>query len=192
MEEPETRNLQDIIIEDQEKINQKTLAQIASLDSNAAIVDDLMSRDIPTQLKAFTLAKAKSDLIRVLKVGAALDELEDSFIERALNDKDEASLKQLASWIETLKGSQDRAYNLIQKVMGDQSINMTINQSMNIFNDNSTTNNTQNNTNNFVSVLSDKRSRQKIRDIASKLLSTISTNPSEIVDSPISEVEPEE
>lgn len=189
MAEPETRRIQDIIVENQESINSKTLMQIATTDPNSVLVDDLMSRDIPTQLRAFMLAKAQGDLVRIYKIDEALRSLEDSFIERAMNDKDDASMKNLIQWMDTMKSSEDRAINSVNKVMGDQNINMIIDQSTKIYNDNSTTNNTQNNTANFVSVLSDKNSRQKIRDIASRLTSSISVNTAEIVDSPISNME---
>ena len=65
--------------------------------------------------------------------------------------------------------------------MGDQEIKLTIDQSTNIYNDNTTTNNT----NNFVSVLSDQNSRQKLRELTAKFLSPISTNQNEIVNSQV-------
>ena len=178
---PETRSIRDTLLDDQAKITDATLLQLATSDMSTTLVDDLMSRDIPTQLKAFMLAKAKGDLIRVIKLSQALGELEDTYIERALTTMDEASMGNLQKMIETTSNALNRTTDTVQKVMGDQEIKLTIDQSTNIYNDNTTTNNT----NNFVSVLSDQSSRQKLRELTAKFLSPISTNQNEIVNSQV-------
>ena len=178
---PETRSIRDTLLDDQAKITDATLLQLATSDMSTTLVDDLMSRDIPTQLKAFMLAKAKGDLIRVIKLSQALGELEDTYIERALSTRDEASMGNLQRMIETTSNALNRTTDTVQQVMGDQEIKLTIDQSTNIYNDNTTTNNT----NNFVSVLSDQNSRQKLRELTAKFLSPISTNQNEIVNSQV-------
>ena len=178
---PETRSIRDTLLDDQAKVTDATLLQLATSDMSTTLVDDLMSRDIPTQLKAFMLAKAKGDLIRVIKLSQALGELEDTYIERALSTRDEASMGNLQRMIETTSNALNRTTDTVQQVMGDQEIKLTIDQSTNIYNDNTTTNNT----NNFVSVLSDQNSRQKLRELTAKFLSSISTNQNEIVNSQV-------
>ena len=178
---PETRSIRDTLLDDQAKITDATLLQLATSDMSTTLVDDLMSRDIPTQLKAFMLAKAKGDLIRVIKLSQALGELEDTYIDRALSTRDEASMGNLQRMIETTSNALNRTTDTVQQVMGDQEIKLTIDQSTNIYNDNTTTNNT----NNFVSVLSDQNSRQKLRELTAKFLSPISTNQNEIVNSQV-------
>ena len=178
---PETRSIRDTLLDDQAKITDATLLQLATSDMSTTLVDDLMSRDIPTQLKAFMLAKAKGDLIRVIKLSQALGELEDTYIERALSTRDEETMGNLQRMIETTSNALNRTTDTVQQVMGDQEIKLTIDQSTNIYNDNTTTNNT----NNFVSVLSDQNSRQKLRELTAKFLSPISTNQNEIVNSPV-------
>lgn len=175
------KSIRDAMLDDQTRISDTTLLQLATSDTGSTLTDDLLSRDIPTQLRAFMLAKAKGDLVRVLKLSSALGDLEDTFIERAISEKDETSLKNLQKMIETTSGALDRTNEFIQTVMGDNGIQLTIDQSTNIYNDNTTTNNT----NNFVSVLADQNSRQKLRDIAAKLLSPISTNQADIVNSQV-------
>ena len=178
---PETRSIRDTLLDDQAKITDATLLQLATSDMSTTLVDDLMSRDIPTQLKAFMLAKAKGDLIRVIKLSQALGELEDTYIERALSTRDEETMGNLQRMIETTSNALSRTTDTVQQVMGDQEIKLTIDQSTNIYNDNTTTNNT----NNFVSVLSDQNSRQKLRELTAKFLSPISTNQNEIVNSQV-------
>lgn len=187
---PETRSLSDMMLDDQQRISDATLVQLATADTSASLVDDLLSRDIPTQLRAFMLAKAKADLIRVIKLSGALSQMEDKFVERAINDMDETSLKNLQHMIETTSDALDRTENFISKVIGDQSIQLTIDQSTNIYNDNS-----NNSTNSFVSVLSDQTSRKKLQDLAARLLSPISVNQAELVNSQVmdsDELEPSE
>lgn len=179
---PETRSIRDTLLDDQSKITDATLLQLATSDMSTTLVDDLMSRDIPTQLKAFMLAKAKGDLVRVIKLSQALGELEDTYIDRALSTMDEASMGNLQKMIETTSNALDRTTDTVQRVMGDQGIKLTIDQSTNIYNDNTTT---TNNTNNFVSVLADQNSRQKLRELTARFLSPISTNQNEIVNSQI-------
>ena len=87
----------------------------------------------------------------------------------------------LQRMIETTSNALNRTTDTVQQVMGDQEIKLTIDQSTNIYNDNTTTNNT----NNFVSVLSDQNSRQKLRELTAKFLSPISTNQNEIVNSQV-------
>lgn len=176
---PETRSIKDTMLDDQSRISDATLLQLATSDMGTSLVDDLMSRDIPTQLRAFMLAKAKGDLVRVIRMSDALSELEDTFIQRALQDKDEVSMKNLQNIIETASDALGRSTDFVQKVMGDQGISLTIDQSTNIYSENTT------NTHNFVSVVSDKNSRQKLRDIAARLLSPISVNQNEIVNSQV-------
>lgn len=179
---PETRSIRDTLLDDQSKITDATLLQLATSDMSTTLVDDLMSRDIPTQLKAFMLAKAKGDLVRVIKLSQALGELEDTYIDRALSTKDEASMGNLQKMIETTSNALSRTTDTVQQVMGDQGIKLTIDQSTNIYNDNTTT---TNNTNNFVSVLADQNSRQKLRELTARFLSPISTNQNEIVNSQV-------
>ena len=178
---PETRSIRDTLLDDQSKITDATLLQLATSDMSTTLVDDLLSRDIPTQLRAFMLAKAKGDLVRMIKLSSALGELEDTFIERSLDEKDETSLGNLQKMIETAASALDRTTETVQSVMGDQGIKLTIDQSTNIYNDNTTTNNT----NNFVSVLADQNSRQKLRELTARFLSPISTNQNEIVNSQV-------
>lgn len=179
---PEPRPIEESLLDNQQRITDATLLQLATSDSSTTLVEDLLSKDIPTQLKAFMLAKAKGDLIRVIKLSSALGEMEDTFIERSLEDMHEAPLGNLQKMIETTSDALQRSTEMVERVMGDKEIKFTIDQSTNIYNDNTTT---TNNTNTFVSVLSDQNSRQKLRELASKLLAPLSTNQNEIVNSPV-------
>jgi hypothetical protein len=171
------------IIKNNSSVNKSELLQIATADDSTELVADLMSKDIPTQLKAFMLATAKSELVRVIQLTDALNKLEDTYIERALSDKDGMDMKSLSNTMDVIMRSLNRSMDLIDKVTTDNNLKLIIDQSTNIYNDNKSTIINNN-------LLLDQSGREKLRTLASKLLVAVKKEQKEevVVDSNLEEV----
>lgn len=122
-----------------------------------------------TQIKAFMVSQAKNELLRVIKLTDTLNSLEDTYMDRALDDAMNMDMQSLAMTMEVISRSLTRSLDLISKVTNDKNLSILIDQSMNLI-DNSTTNN------NTMNVLDSKESRDKIRNIASQLLSAVKSS----------------
>ena len=131
-----------------------------------------MSKDIPTQLRAFSIVQAKAELIRVIQMTQALNELEDTYVQRALLDKDGMDMKSLEKVLETIVKSLNRSMSLIDRVTNDNNLKVIIDQSSKVYNVNS---------NNSTVLLTDQNSREKLRNLAQQLFSVLSNNPNEVV-----------
>lgn len=127
------------------------------------MIKDLMSTDIPTQLRAFMLATARAELVRVIQLTEALSQLEDTYIQRALEDKDSMDMKSLSNTITTIMNSLNRSVALIDRITHDDSLQVIIDQSTKLIS----------NTTNNVSILADQQSREKLRNVTTKLLSAL-------------------
>ena len=151
---------------------QKALVDLATKSDTVKLIDDLMAKDIPTQLRAFSVVQAKAELIRVIQLTQALNELEDTYIQRALMDKDGMDMKSLEKVLETIVKSLNRSMALIDKVTNDNNLKVIIDQSTKVYN--------VNNNSNTV-LLTDQNSREKLRNLAQQLFSVLSNNPNQVV-----------
>lgn len=179
-------DLSELLLQNQSSADRASLLQLATSSDSTELVADLMSKDIPTQLRAFMLTTAKSELVRVIRLTDALNKLEDTYIERALADKNGMDMKSLANTMNVIMQSLNRSMELIDRVTNDNNLKLIIDQSTKIYNNG---NNSQTN----VALLADQGSREKLRNLTTKLLTAISNNPNEIVNaskSPIISAEP--
>lgn len=179
-------DLSELLLQTQSSADRASLLQLATSSDSTELVTDLMSKDIPTQLRAFMLTTAKSELVRVIRLTDALNKLEDTYIERALADKNGMDMKSLANTMNVIMQSLNRSMELIDRVTNDNNLKLIIDQSTKIYNNG---NNSQTN----VALLADQGSREKLRNLTTKLLTAISNNPNEIVNasrSPIVNAEP--
>lgn len=167
----------------QSEHEQKTLVDLATSENSAQIVEDLMSKDIPTQLRAFSIVQAKSELVRVIQLTQALNDLEDTYIERALNDKNGMDMKSLEKVLDTIVKSLNRSMTLIDKITNDNNLKLIIDQSTKVLNVNST---------NSTVLLTDQNSREKLRNLTQQLFSILSVNPNQVVNAaPVSIIDAE-
>lgn len=179
-------DLSELLLQNQSSADRASLLQLATSSDSIGLVTDLMSKDIPTQLRAFMLTTAKSELVRVIRLTDALNKLEDTYIERALADKNGMDMKSLANTMNVIMQSLNRSMELIDRVTNDNNLKLIIDQSTKIYNNG---NNSQTN----VDLLADQGSREKLRNLTTKLLAAISNNPNEVVNaskSPIISAEP--
>lgn len=163
------------LLSSQSTVDKSALVQLATADDSTELVTDLMSRDIPTQLRAFMLMTAKSELVRVIQLTDALNKLEDTYIQRALADKDGMDMKSLTNAINTITASLNRSMDMIDRVTNDTNLKIMIDQSTKIYNQG---NGSQTNV-----LLTDRNSRERLRNLATQIFSALSTNPSDIVNS---------
>lgn len=167
------------LLKNKSEIDRTKLIQLAISDDNKTLINDLMSKDIPTQIKAFRMMSSKSDLIRLIQLKEALEKLEDTYIDRALEDSEGMDMNSLAKVITLVTDSVKRTNDTINKLTQDDELfNITINNSGNtqyINNDNSV------NTNNNVALVTDKAGREKLRNIMTKLMSSINRNSNAVV-----------
>lgn len=163
------------LLSSQSTVDKSALVQLATADDSTELVADLMSRDIPTQLRAFMLMTAKSELVRVIQLTDALNKLEDTYIQRALADKDGMDMKSLTNAINTITASLNRSMDIIDRVTNDTNLKIMIDQSTKIYNQG---NGSQTNV-----LLTDRNSRERLRNLATQIFSALSTNPSDIVNS---------
>lgn len=170
--------LNNTLLTNRSAIDKNTLVQIAISDNNESLINDLLSKDVPTQLRAFMLASAKSDLIRVLQLTDALEKLEDVYVARALDDAEGMDMMSLARTIQVITASLQRSMTTIEKVTNDDKLQIIIDQSNKVINNISGPGGASN-----VSLITDKTSREKLRNITSKLLSVLDPNPSRQVNS---------
>lgn len=168
------QRLDDELIANQDSIDQAMMIQLATSNDSKLIVDDLMSQDIPTQLRAFTILKARNELLRIIKISDTLRKLEDSYLARAVEDRNGMDLKSFAKVIETASGILKRSMDLVYNVINDKELKLVIEQTNNIYNDNRSQTA-------VISPIQNQEAREKLRNIATRLLNTISENPSSIV-----------
>ena len=124
----------------------------------------LSPEDTSMQLKYFVLSLARKELVRVVRLTNALDELETVFINEALENKDDLNLGTLNDVMKTVTNSLTRSVELIYKVIEDDTLKLIVNNSTNIFN----ASNSQS-----VVVLEDPASREKVKNLANELLKYI-------------------
>lgn len=139
------------------------------------IIQQLSSSDIGTQLKAFTVAQARMELMRVIQLTDSLNELEDTYIKRAMEDKDGMDMKSLEQSISVIMRSLERSNSLIDKVTKDENIQLILDQSSTVVNNQRSLGS--------VNILEDQGSREKVRNVASQLLNVLEVNPNTIVHS---------
>ena len=168
------QDLNNEIIKNQNGIDSALMLQIATSDDSQALSEELMSHDIPTQLRVFMLLKARNELLRIIRVSETLQKLEDTFMERALSDKDGMDVKSLSKAIETASESLQRSTDFVSSVMNDKELKLVVEQTNNTYVDNRVQNN-------YTAIQLNQESREKIRQVASRLLSDIDKNPSKVV-----------
>lgn len=127
-----------------------------------------------TQIKAFMISQAKNELLRVIKLTDTLNTLEDTYMDRALDDSKNMDMNSLANTMDVISRSLARSLDLISKVTNDKNLSILIDQSTNIL-DQSTTNNS------MINVIDNKDSRDKLRALASQILSAVQTDSTEEV-----------
>lgn len=120
------------------KANKGYLNEMAKVATSSDITGeefaDLASDATSKQLKMFLLSLARNELLRVIRLTEALDELEQTFIEQAVADKEEMNLGVLTEVIESVTKSLNRSTDLVHKVMNDEGIKLIIDNSTKIFN----------------------------------------------------------
>lgn len=169
-------NIDNMLIKNKSKIDKARLLQLATSDDNKSLINDLMSKDIPTQIKAFKMMSSKSDMIRLIQLKDALEKLEDAYIERALDDVDGIDMITLNKVITLVSDSVKRTSDTINRVTKDDDLmHITINNTDNtqIINNSTGDNN--------VSIVTDKSSREKLRNIMTKVMSKITKNNNTLV-----------
>lgn len=147
-----------------EKIEVKPIDEVAKLASEDENIASQLSAYTVDNLKAFKLAYARSQLERVVKLTNSLESLEDKLIEDAMANPDKYDITRV---IGTIQRSLDSALGIVGEVTGESYMNI-------VYNDNSVTTNTTE----FNSVkqqlnVSDQDSRERIRLVASQVLSRI-------------------
>lgn len=166
-------------------IDKSKLIQLAVSEDNSNLINDLLSKDIPTQIKAFRMLSSKADLIRLIQLKDSLEKLENAYIERALEDSNDMDISSLGKVIELVSKSVMRTNDSINKLTQDED-----KLSINISNTTNVANNDSNQISvNSVSIVSDKSSRDKLRTIMSKIMSSVSKNNQAIVNSPPSNLD---
>jgi len=123
----------------------------------------LTSDSTSRQLKVFLLLLARNELLRVIRLTNALNELEESFLKEALENKEEMGIGSLSGIMKSVVDSLNRSTELIHRVMNDDSIKFIIDNSTNIFN-------TQQNA---VVILDSVASREKVKKIANQFLDVV-------------------
>lgn len=153
------------ILKGQENIDKVNQVQLVTSDNSDELINNLLSSNLPDKLKAFSLMNAKAELVRIIKLTDALNELEETYINRALDDKDGMDMDTLRNTIDTVTKSLDRSIKAVNNITNSKNNNLmlSIDQS-------STTNNI---TNNNVNVIDNKVSRDKLRNLASRMLNDI-------------------
>lgn len=170
-----SKSLEDQLMVNQDKVDKLIMRQLATNDDSKIIIDDLLSKDIPTQLRAFVLLKARNELMRIIQVSETLQDLEDTYMERISSDKEGMDVKSLAEAIDNISDVLQRSMDLVYSVINDKELKLVIEQTTNVYNDNRTT------TNNYTSVVNSPESREKLRQVATRLLNQISENPAVLV-----------
>lgn len=172
---PSRKDLDNEITLNQDAVDSALLLQIATSDDPKLIVDDLMAKDIPTQVRAFMLLKARNELLRIIRVSETLRKLEDTYMERVLADQDGMDVKSLAKSIETMANSLQRSMDMVNSVINDKELKLVVEQTSNVYNDNRT------NVVSYNVIQQSQEAREKLRQVSTRLLSSISKNPAEIV-----------
>lgn len=156
-------------------IDKSKLIQLATSEDNSNLINDLLSKDIPTQIKAFRMLSSKADLIRLIQLKDSLEKLENAYIERALEDSNDMDIASLGKVIELVSKSVIRTNDSINKLTQDEDkLSININNTL--------SNNDSNQVSvNSVSIVTDKSSRDKLRTIMSKVMASVSKNNQTIV-----------
>ena len=169
-------SLSEKIMNNKSIIDKSKLIQLAISEDNSNLINDLLSKDIPTQIKAFRMLSSKADLIRLIQLKDSLEKLENAYIERALEDSDAMDMSSLGKVIELVSKSVIRTNDSINKLTQDEdklSINIS---NTNVSSDNPVSVNS-------VSIVTDKSSRDKLRTIMAKVMSSVNKNNQSIVNS---------
>ena len=171
-------SLNNKIINNKSIIDKSKLIQLAVSEDNSNLINDLLSKDIPTQIKAFRMLSSKADLIRLIQLKDSLEQLENAYIQRAIEDSNDMDISSLGKVIELVSKSVIRTSDSINKLTQDEDkLSINISNTTNVGNDNSSL------SVNSLSIITDKSSRDKLRNIMSKLMSSVSKNNQAIVNS---------
>ncbi len=141
--------------------------------SHDGVTDDdfahLTSDATSKQLKVFLLSLARNELLRVIRLTDTLNEIEQKFIQEALDNKEDMNMGVLAEIMKSVVTSLNRSTDLIHKVMNDESIKLIVDNSTNIFNAPGSQN----------VILDNPASREKVKNLARDLLKHIEKGSSE-------------
>lgn len=174
----ENLDIQSVLLDNRFNSNRAKLAQLASSDEVSDLVKDISTQDIPTQLRAFLLYNSKSELIRMVKKSDKLAMLEDVYMRRALEEAEDVDMKSLGEMLKNVTASLDHSMDIVSNIVEDNKLNVTINQkSATIVNNNGGAVSVGN----TVSVVGDKASREKLRNLTTKLFSALGVDPSTLV-----------
>ncbi len=154
----------------------KEMTDIATLTDGLADTDFsyLTSENATKQLKVFLLSLARNELLRVIRLTEALNDLESTFVKEALDNKEDINLGVLSEIMRSVMNSLNRSTDLVYKVMNDESIKLIIDNSTNIFNSSQS-----------IVILQDKSSRERVKQIAHDIIDRIQQNNAEVIDTDI-------
>ncbi len=149
--------------------SQTYLAEMVDIaTSTSGISDDnfayLMSDSTANQLKVFLLSLARNELLRVIRLTETLNELEETFVREALENREDMNLGVLSEIMKSIVNSLNRSTDLVYKVMNDESIKLIIDASTNIFNAPDSQS---------IVILQDAASREKVKKLANDILGYI-------------------
>lgn len=130
--------------------------------------------DTDDQMKAFMVQNARYELTRVVKLEKALERFEDKFIDNAMVHLDLLSQETLQSTMDSISKSLERAAGIIDKYYDDPELKLFV-QDVLISEPNTSTS--------VESQLESKESREKIRNLASSLISVIDRDTSKVINS---------
>ena len=178
-------SLNNKIMNNKSIIDKSKLIQLATSEDNSNLINDLLSKDIPTQIKAFRMLSSKADLIRLIQLKDSLEKLENAYIERALEDSNDMDISALGKVIELVSKSVTRTNDSINKLTQDEDkLSININNTTNLSNNDSNQVSV-----NSVSIITDKSSRDKLRTLMAKVMASVSKNNQAIVNAPPSNLD---
>lgn len=91
------------------------------------MVNSLTERDKSVnQMKLFLLAQAKRELNRVIKLTEFLNKIEEKYENRVMTEIDEIPLKDFPVVISTITACLSRSNNIIQRVLGDDTLTQLV------------------------------------------------------------------
>lgn len=130
-------------------------------------IQDLVPPDAVDNLKVFLLVYARSQVTRAIKLTNVLETMEDHLIDEYTRNADKYDANDIMRIIGTITTSLNNAINLIKMVTNDDSFIQLI------YNDNRVQTNNNINVVESTVDMSSQESREKVRLLASQLLSHI-------------------
>ena len=123
-----------------EEIEKEKLVQLL-LSPNEEMARDLLSEERDEQEEAIKRLISRLDLIRLMELKESVKKLEDTYIERAIEDREAMDLKSLSRVIEVVNKSIGNLKEERDKRKGKETIVNTTNQQVNqVINQNLTVN----------------------------------------------------